>query len=94
VSASVKTWSGKIYCVSTATLVAPRTAPEESTNCTKMRLLTGSNGIAPLAVPKTARRQRFIDATREAGASEDEAVFRENLKRLAKPKPEPRKKGD
>ena len=27
--------------------------------------------------------QRFIDAAREVGASEDEAVFDENLKRLA-----------
>jgi len=35
-----------------------------------------------------AQRQRFIDAAREAGASEDEAVFRENLKRLAKQKPQ------
>jgi hypothetical protein len=34
-----------------------------------------------------AQRQRFIDAAREAGASEDEAVFRENLRRLAKAKP-------
>ena len=34
-----------------------------------------------------AQRQRFIDAAREAGASEEEAVFDENLKRIAKPKP-------
>jgi hypothetical protein len=33
--------------------------------------------------------QRFIEAAREAGASEDEAVFDENLKRVAKPKPTP-----
>jgi hypothetical protein len=33
------------------------------------------------------QRQRFIEAAREAGASEDEAVFRENLKRIAKAKP-------
>jgi hypothetical protein len=33
-----------------------------------------------------AQRQRFIDAAREAGASEDEAVFDENLKRIARPK--------
>jgi hypothetical protein len=38
-----------------------------------------------------AQRQRFIDAAREAGASEDEAVFRENLKRIAKAKPSPPK---
>jgi hypothetical protein len=36
---------------------------------------------------KKSQRQRFIDAAREAGASEDEAVFNENLKRLAKAKP-------
>ncbi|HZK90425.1 MAG TPA: hypothetical protein VFC56_09790 [Stellaceae bacterium] len=35
---------------------------------------------------KNAQRQRFIDAAREAGASEDEAVFVENLKRVAGPK--------
>lgn len=29
---------------------------------------------------KKSQRQRFIDAAREAGASEDEAVFDENLK--------------
>ena len=34
-----------------------------------------------------AQRQRFIEAAREVGASEDEAVFRENLKRLAQHKP-------
>jgi hypothetical protein len=39
--------------------------------------------------PKTdkAQRQRFIEAAREAGASEDETVFDENLKRIAKAKP-------
>lgn len=37
--------------------------------------------------PKSDQRQRFIEAAREAGASEDEAVFRENLKRIAKHKP-------
>jgi hypothetical protein len=31
---------------------------------------------------KTPQSQRFIEAAREAGASEDEAVFNENLKRL------------
>jgi hypothetical protein len=36
--------------------------------------------------------KRLIDAAREAGASEDEAVFDENLKRLAlKEEREPRK---
>jgi len=38
------------------------------------------------------QRQRFIEAAREAGASENEAVFDENLKRIAKPKPEPKSK--
>jgi hypothetical protein len=40
-------------------------------------------------VDKT-QRQRFIEAAREAGASEDGAVFDENLKRITKAKP----KGD
>jgi aminoglycoside/choline kinase family phosphotransferase len=39
-----------------------------------------------------AQAKRFIEAAREAGASEDEAAFHENLKRLAKPKPEPKSK--
>jgi hypothetical protein len=34
-----------------------------------------------------AQRQRFIEAAREAGASEDEAVFDEALKQIAKAKP-------
>lgn len=38
------------------------------------------------ADPKQAKR--FIEAAREAGASEDEAVFDETLKRIVKPKPE------
>jgi hypothetical protein len=47
-----------------------------------------------LVMPKTAKpnknqRQRFIEAAREAGASEDEAVFDENLKRIAKPREKP-----
>src|ERR1700758_4620059 len=40
------------YCVSTATLVSPRTAPVLSVNCTKMRLLAGSNATVPLADTK------------------------------------------
>ena len=36
---------------------------------------------------KKSQRQRFIDAAREAGASEDEAVFRENLRRVTAPRP-------
>ncbi len=38
--------------------------------------------------PDTAQRRRFIDAAREAEASEDEAVFDENLRRLANAKPD------
>ena len=33
---------------------------------------------------KSAQSQRFIDAAREAGCSEDEAVFDENLKRITR----------
>lgn len=48
--------------------------------------------------PKAARKakaqktqsQRFIEAAREAEASEDEAVFDENLKRLVETKPKPK----
>jgi hypothetical protein len=39
-------------------------------------------------VKDKSERQRFIEAAREAGASEDEAVFRENLKQLASAKPD------
>lgn len=35
------------------------------------------------------QRRRFIDAAREAGASEDEAEFDAALKRIAKPPKEP-----
>jgi hypothetical protein len=47
-------------------------------------------------VSDKAQRQRFIEAAREAGASEDEAVFRENLKRVAKAKlpPKPQNEPD
>lgn len=38
-----------------------------------------------------AQRQRFIEAAREAGASEDEAVFDETLKRLATARTKPDK---
>jgi hypothetical protein len=34
-----------------------------------------------------AQAKRFIDAAREAGCSEDEAEIRENVRRLATPKP-------
>jgi hypothetical protein len=37
------------------------------------------------------QRERFIKAAREAGCSEDEAVFDENLKRIASAKPTPLK---
>jgi hypothetical protein len=40
------------HWVSTATLVSPRMVLVESVNVTKMRLLAGSNGTAPLAVTK------------------------------------------
>ena len=36
---------------------------------------------------KKSQSNRFIDAAREAGASEDEAVFDENLRRLTATKP-------
>jgi hypothetical protein len=39
-----------------------------------------------------AQSQRFIEAAREAEASEDEAVFDETLKRIAKAKPSPTSK--
>jgi hypothetical protein len=40
------------HCVSTATLVEPRTMPDASLNSTKMRLVCGTNGTLPLAVAK------------------------------------------
>ena len=44
---------------------------------------------------KKPQSQRFIEAAREAGCSEDEAVFDENLKRIAKAKEQPKlKRGD
>jgi hypothetical protein len=43
---------------------------------------------------KRNQHQRFIEAAREAGASEDETVFRENLKRIAKPKAQPSPKDE
>jgi hypothetical protein len=47
---------------------------------------------SPEARPES-QKQRFIKAAREAGASEDEREFDENLKRIAKvkPKDEPKK---
>jgi hypothetical protein len=39
-----------------------------------------------------SQRDRFTDAAREAGASEDEAEFDKNLKRLAKANPPQEKK--
>ncbi len=42
---------------------------------------------------KTPQSQRFIKAAREAGCSEDEAVFDENLKRVAGAKVKPEKEG-
>ena len=37
-----------------------------------------------------AQRERFIKAAREAGASEDEREFDENLRRIATTKPDDR----
>lgn len=37
------------------------------------------------------QRERFIEAARKAGASEDEADFDRALKKVAKGKPEPEK---
>jgi hypothetical protein len=57
---------------------------------------SGNHGIMTKTKSKskpTDQRQRFIDAAREAGASEDEAVFDENLKRLVPPKPKEPKTG-
>ena len=39
------------------------------------------------------QRDRFIEAARKAGASEDEREFDEALKRVAKQKPKDEKKG-
>src|ERR1700757_1090347 len=47
--------SGSPYCVSTATLVEPRTVPFASLNSTKMRLVCGTKDTAPLAVAKIAK---------------------------------------
>jgi hypothetical protein len=56
--------------------------------------LPNTKDRVPFAMPSRKTKeatklqsQRFIDAAREAGASEDEAVFDENLKRIAKVKP-------
>jgi hypothetical protein len=43
------------YCVSTATLVEPRTISFGSLNSTKMRLAAGRNDTPPLAVAKIAK---------------------------------------
>jgi hypothetical protein len=43
--------------------------------------------------PKTTSKEqskRFIEAAHEAGCSEDEAVFNENLTRIATAKPKPK----
>jgi hypothetical protein len=39
------------------------------------------------ASPKISQSEKFIKAAREAGCSEDEAVFDENLKKIARHKP-------
>ena len=43
--------------------------------------LVAMKSVRPNPAFAKAQRQRFIDAAREAGASGDEAVFGENLKR-------------
>jgi hypothetical protein len=45
----------------------------------------------PRTRPRNAQRNRFIEAAREAGCSEDEAEIRDNMKRLVKATP-PREK--
>lgn len=45
-------WFESLYCVSTATLVSPRTALVLSVNVTKMRLLAGLSATAALADTK------------------------------------------
>jgi hypothetical protein len=40
-----------------------------------------------LASGDRTQRRRFIEAARKHGVSEDEAVIRENLKRIAKTRP-------
>ena len=41
-----------------------------------------------------SQKERFIEAAREAGCSEDEAVLDETLRRIAKAKPMPAKRKD
>ena len=52
-SAALFGWPG--YCVVTATLVLPRTAPVLSVKVTKMRLFAGSNATALLAFTKSPK---------------------------------------
>ena len=47
--------------------------------------LTANSAGAEKLTPEEQRR-RFIEAAREAGASESEADFNDALKRIAKPK--------
>lgn len=57
--------------------------------------LFGSDASMPSSKTKDSKKsqsQRFIEAARKAGASEDEAVFDETLKRIAKAKLEPAKR--
>jgi hypothetical protein len=73
-----RTVAGSIVDTESA-LQAPRSRPTSSHSL--------SADDAPRAVEKT-QRERFIEAAREAGCSEDEAVFDENLKRIAKAGPQ------
>jgi transposase-like protein len=69
--------------------------------CLRNSLPAGSippGGLAEGRMSKPAKKpkarsqaQRFIEAAREAGCSEDEAEIRENMKRLATPAPKPEK---
>ena len=43
--------------------------------------------MARRKIDSKAQSRRFIEAAREAGCSEDEAVFDENLKKIARHKP-------
>jgi hypothetical protein len=53
--------------------------------------MTKSKSSPARAKKDRAQHQHFIKAAREAGVSEDEREFDENLKRIAKVKPAPEK---
>jgi hypothetical protein len=79
------------YCVSTATLVSPRTVLVLSLNVTKMRLLVGSNGTELLAetkIPKVGvALELIVVATVGAGPSgEGRAVGRRRAQYHLRPR--------